>query len=94
MALTNFPQAPTVSSIYSFQNSAPQLSEATANNTRALQNAFSFGTKLIDFLKSQDQANLMKSDSADKDALLQSIKDDQAKLAQLKNELASLKGGV
>jgi hypothetical protein len=36
----------------------------------------------------------MKSDSADKDALLQSIKDDQEKLAQLKNELASLKGGV
>ena len=77
MALTNFPQAPTVSSIYSFQNSAPQLSEATANNTRALQNAFSFGTKLIDFLKSQDQANLIKegaAENADKIAALEASK--------------------
>ena len=77
MALTNFPQAPTVSSIYSFQNSAPQLSEATASNTRALQNAFSFGTKLIDFLKSQDQAELMKqgaAENADKIAALEASK--------------------
>lgn len=77
MALTNFPQAPTVSSIYSFQNSAPQLSEATASNTRALQNAFSFGTKLIDFLKSQDQANLIKegaAENADKIAALEASK--------------------
>lgn len=77
MALTNFPQAPTVSSIYSFQNSAPQLSEATAGNTRALQNAFSFGTKLIDFLKSQDQADLIRqgaAENADKIAAIEASK--------------------
>lgn len=94
MALTNFPQAPTVSSIYSFQSSAPQLSEATASNTRALQNAFSFGTKLIDFLKSQDQAKLMKSDSADRAALEESIKQEKERLALLQKDLATLTGGV
>jgi len=77
MALTNFPQAPTVSSIYSFQNSAPQLSEATANNTRALQNAFSFGTKMIDFLKAQDQADLIRkgvAENADEIAAIEASK--------------------
>lgn len=77
MALTNFPQAPTVSSIYNFQSSAPQLSEATANNTRALQNAFSFGTKMIDFLKAQDQADLIRkgvAENADQIAAIEASK--------------------
>lgn len=94
MALTNMPVAPTVSGVYGAQSSAPQLTAATEGNARALQNAFSFGTHLVDFLKSQDQANLMKKDKSDKDALIQSIKEDQAKLQALKSDLAALKGGA
>jgi hypothetical protein len=36
----------------------------------------------------------MKKDKSDKDALIQSIKEDQAKLQALKADLAALKGGA
>lgn len=94
MALTNMPMAPTVSGVYSFRDSSQQLAGASDANAKALQNAFSFGTKVYDFLKSRKQAGLMKKDREDRAALEESIKQDRDRLALLQKDLATLTGGV
>lgn len=94
MALTNMPMAPTISGVYSVQNAAPQLTAASDANAKALQNAFAFGTKVYDFLKSRKQAELMKNEVSDRAALEESIKQDKERLALLEKDLATLTGGV
>lgn len=65
-----------------------------ASDTAALQNLFKFGTRVYDYAQSRKQADLMEKDIADKQALEQSIADDEATLADLKKQLAALQGGV
>lgn len=92
MALTNLP-SPTVSGVYQIRDFVPQLNEATQSNAAALQNAFKFGTKVHDYMKSRKQSALMKKDTEDLQALKKSIEDDKALLVELKKELATLQGG-
>lgn len=93
MAISVMPQSPTLSGVYSVVDFVPELKKSTESTTKALQNAFNFGTKVHDYMKSREQGRLMKKDMEDLQALKQSIKDDQALLVDLKNELASLEGG-
>lgn len=93
MALTNLPTAPTVSGVYQIRDFVPELNESTKSNATALQNAFKFGTKVHDYMKSRKQSALMKKDTEDFQALKKSIEDDKYLLVELKKELATLQGG-
>lgn len=93
MALSNMPMAPTVTGVYSVRDAAEDLRSASDAQSRALQNAFSFGTKVYDFLKSRKQASLMEEDQKDISAIQESIEADQAKLQELQSILSELKGG-
>jgi hypothetical protein len=94
MALSNMPLAPTVTGVYSVRDAAQDLRAASDAQSRALQNAFSFGTKVYDYLKSRKQAGLMEQDQNDITALENSIEADQAKLRELQSILSELKGGI
>lgn len=93
MALSVLPSAPTVSGVYQIRDFVPELNESTKSNATALQNAFKFGTKVHDYMKSRKQSALMKKDSEDFQALKKSIEDDKSLLVELKKELATLQGG-
>ena len=93
MAITNMPMAPTVTGVYSVRDAAQDLRAASDAQTRALKNAFSFGTKVYDYLKSRKQSELMEQDQNDISALQDSINADQAKLQELQSILSELKGG-
>ena len=47
-----------------------------------------------DYMNSREQAKLMEKDANDKKGLQDSIAADQAKLAELQQQLAALQGGV
>lgn len=92
MALSVMPQAPSISGVYGVRDSSQQLSDATSSNAKALQNAFSFATHMYDYLNSRKQANIMEGKSKEKSELTESLKADQAKLAELQSQLAALGG--
>lgn len=92
MALSVMPQAPSISGVYGVRDSSQQLSDATSSNAKALQNAFSFATHMYDYLNSRKQANIMEGKSQEKSELAESLKADQAKLAELQSQLAALGG--
>ena len=94
MAITNMPMAPTVTGVYSVRDAAKELSDASDAQSRALKNAFSFGTKVYDYLKSRKQAGLMEQDQNEISAIQESIDADQAKLRELQSILSELKGGI
>lgn len=86
--------SPSVSGVYTPKDYTQQLNYMSENAANALQNAFKFGTKVHDYLKSRKQGALMQKDADDYQALKKSIEDDKALLVELKNELAKLQGGV
>lgn len=93
MALTNN-FLPQTSLVFSTRDFVPQIDAIQKSDTAGLQNAFKFGTKLVDFLQSNKQADLMEKDTADRKALEDSIAADTQQVAELKKQLAALKGGV
>lgn len=93
MALTNN-FLPQTSLVFSTRDFVPQIDAIQKSDTAGLQNAFKFGTHLVDFLQSNKQADLIEQDSKAKENLEKSIADDEATLADLKKQLAALQGGV
>ncbi len=93
MALTNLPQAPTVSGVYSVRDFVPQLDAATKSNTDALQNAFMFGTKVHDYKLQRDQEKVLKKENERQTRLKENIENDKVLLAKLEQELEQLKAG-
>jgi len=93
MALANnfIPQTNLVFGVRDF---APQIAQQAQNDTKALQNAFNFGTRVYDYMQGRKQADLMEQDTADRKALQDQIAADTERLEQLKQELAGLKGGI
>ena len=85
---------PQTSLVFSTRDFVPQIDAIQKSDTAGLQNAFKFGTKLVDFLQSNKQADLIEQDSKAREDLEKSIADDEATLAELKKQLAALKGGV
>ena len=93
MALTNN-FLPQTSLVFGVRDFAPQIDAIQKGDTQGLQNAFKFGTQVYDYLQGRKQAALMEQDSNDKKALEDQIAADTQQLAELKEQLAALKGGV
>lgn len=93
MALANFPNAPTVTGVYSIRDFVPQLNEATKSASSALQNAFKFGTQVHDYKIQRDQEKLIKNENDRQTLLKENIENDKVLLAKLEQELADLKAG-
>lgn len=91
MALTNN-FLPSTNLVFSPANFAAQLAERQKEDRAGVQNAFKFGTQLVDFLQSNKQADLMEQDAADKQNLQNAIAEDTQKLEELKKQLAALQG--
>lgn len=93
MALTNN-FLPQTSLVFGVRDFAPQIDAIQKGDTQGLQNAFKFGTQVYDYLQSSKQAKLMEQDSKGKKDLEDQIAADTQQLAELKEQLAALKGGV
>ena len=93
MALTNMPQAPTVTGVYSVKDFVPQLTEASKSASSALQNAFKFGTRVHDYKIQRDQEKLIKNENDRQTLLKENIANDTVLLAKLEKELTDLKAG-
>lgn len=93
MALTNMPQAPTVTGVYAVRDFVPQLDAATKSTTAALQNAFKFGTRVHDYKIQRDQEKLLSKENDRQTKLKENIANDTVLLAKLKKELEQLKAG-
>lgn len=78
--------------VFGVRDFSKDIRQNQADDTRALQNAFKFGTQVYDYAQSRKQANLIEQDENDKKALQDSIAADQAELAKLKEMLASMGG--
>ena len=93
MALANFPNAPTVTGVYSIRDFVPQLNESTKNTTDALKNAFKFGTQVHDYKIQRDQEKLLKNENDRQTRLKENIANDKVLLVKLEQELEQLKAG-
>lgn len=93
MALTNN-FLPQTSLVFGVRDFVPQIDAIQKGDTQGLQNAFKFGTQVYDYLQGRKQADLMEQDSNDKKALEDQIAADTQQLAELKEQLAALQGGV
>lgn len=85
---------PQTSLVFGTRDFVPQIEALQKSDTAGLQNAFKFGTQLVDFLQSNKQADLMEQDTKDKKTLEDQIAVDNAQVQELKQQLAALKGGV
>ena len=93
MALTNMPQAPTVTGVYQVRDFVPQLTEASKSAASALQNAFKFGTQVHDYKIQRDQEKLLSKENDRQTLLKENIQNDEILLSKLEKELADLKAG-
>ena len=93
MPLTNMPQAPSVTGVYTVRDFVPQLDSATKSTTAALQNAFKFGTRVHDYNIQRDQEKLLSKENDRQTRLKENIENDKVLLANLEKELADLKAG-
>lgn len=80
--------------VFGVRDFSKDIRQNQAEDTKALQNAFKFGTQVYDYAQSRNQAN--KIDEFNK--MRQSNRDldieDEARLKELEAELAALKGGM
>ena len=93
MALTNMPQAPTVTGIYTVRDFVPQLDAATKSTTDALKNAFKFGTQVHDYAIQRDQEKVLRKENDRQTRLKENIENDKVLLANLEKQLDDLKAG-
>lgn len=78
--------------VFGVRDFSKDIRQNQAEDTKALQNAFKFGTQVYDYMQSRKQADLMEQDSKDKKALEDSIAADTQELEMLKQKLAALGG--
>lgn len=78
--------------VFGVRDFSKDIRQNQAEDTKALQNAFKFGTQVYDYMQGRKQAGLMEQDSKDKKALEDSIAADTQELEMLKQKLAALGG--
>lgn len=78
--------------VFGVRDFSKDIRQNQAEDTKALQNAFKFGTQVYDYMQGRKQAALMEQDSKDKKALEDSIAADTQELEMLKQKLAALGG--
>lgn len=81
---------PTVNGVFTVRDSARELSDATKDNTKALQNAWDFYTKLSDWRRSNRSADMLEQNDENVKADREAEAERSKKLAGLKAERAKL----
>lgn len=85
---------PQTSLVFGVRDFVPQIEANAKQDREGLQNFAKLLMQGHDYLNSREQAALMEQDSNDKKALEDQIAADTQQLAELKEQLAALKGGV
>ena len=85
---------PQTSLVFGVRDFLPQIEANAKQDREGLQNAFKFGTQVYDFLQGRKQADMIEQFGDTRQANIDLDNDDMARLAELKRELAELKGGV
>lgn len=93
MALTNMPQAPTVTSVYSVKDFVPQLNYMSENGAKAFRSAFDFAMDLQNEAVKSKQRDVLNKENERQEILKENIENDKVLLAKLEKELADLKEG-
>ena len=75
--------------VFGVRDFSKDIRQNQAEDTKALQNAFKFGTQVYDYMQGRKQANLIEQDAKDKKALEDSIAADTQELEMLKQKLAA-----
>lgn len=85
---------PQTSLVFGVRDFLPQIEANAKQDREGLQNAFKFGTQVYDFLQGRKQADMIDKFGDTRQANMDLDNEDMARLAELKKELAALKGGV
>lgn len=93
MALTNMPQAPTVTGVYSVRDFVPQLNYMSENGAKAFRSAFDFAMDLQNEAVKSKQRDVLNKENERQELLKENIANDKVLLAKLEKELADLKAG-
>ena len=93
MALTNMPQAPTVTGVYSVRDFVPQLNYMSENGAKAFRSAFDFAMDLQNEAVKSKQRDVLNKENERQELLKENIENDKVLLAKLEQELADLKTG-
>lgn len=78
--------------VFGVRDFSKDIRQNQAEDTKALQNAFKFGTQVYDYMQGRKQANLIEQDAKAKQDLEDSIAADTQELEMLKQKLAALGG--
>ena len=78
--------------VFGVRDFSKDIRQNQSEDTKALQNAFKFGTQVYDYMQGRKQANLIEQDAKDKKALEDSIADEMRQLEKAKQDLAALGG--
>lgn len=93
MALTNMPQAPTVTGVYQVRDFVPQLNYMSENGAKAFRGAFDFAMDLQNEAVKSKQRDVLNKENERQELLKENIQNDKVLLAKLEKELADLKAG-
>ena len=93
MALTNMPQAPTVTGVYSVRDFVPQLNYMSENGGKAFRSAFDFAMDLQNEAVKSKQRDVLNKENERQELLKENIENDKVLLAKLEQDLADLKAG-
>ena len=93
MALTNMPQAPTVTGVYQVRDFVPQLNYMSENGAKAFRGAFDFAMDLQNEAVKSKQRDVLNKENERQEFLKENIQNDKILLAKLEKELADLKEG-
>ena len=93
MALTNMPQAPTVTGVYSVRDFVPQLNYMSENGAKAFRSAFDFAMDLQNEAVKSKQRDVLNKENERQELLKENIENDKVLLAKLEKELADLNAG-
>jgi hypothetical protein len=85
---------PQTSLVFGVRDFVPQIEANAKQDREGLQNFAKLLMQGHDYLNSREQAKLMEQDSKGKKDLEDQIAADTQQLAELKEQLAALKGGV
>ena len=93
MALTNMPQAPTVTGVYQVRDFVPQLNYMSENGAKAFRGAFDFAMDLQNEAVKSKQRDVLNKENERQEFLKENIQNDKVLLAKLEKELADLRAG-
>ena len=85
---------PQTSLVFGVRDFVPQIEANAKQDREGLQNFAKLLMQGHDYMNSREQAKLMEQDSNGKKSLEAQIAADTQQLAQLKEQLAALQGGV